>query len=71
LINRYTFHVLDWAKPKHRTTAFPSRGITAQQPSARAIHSEPESYPHAAIGMGADILEGFTVTDAMGKAGAE
>ena len=45
--------------------------ITPEQPSARAIHSEPKSYPHAAIGMGADIVEGFTVTDAMGKRDGE
>jgi hypothetical protein len=73
LINRYTSHVIPWAKPNHRSTAFSSRSgrITPQQPSARdgTIHSEPESYPHAAIGMGADIVEGFTVPDAMGKAG--
>jgi hypothetical protein len=45
--------------------------ITPHQPSARTVHSEPESYPHAVIGMGADTVEGFTVSDAMGKAGGE
>jgi hypothetical protein len=30
-----------------------------------------DSYPPAAIGMGADTVEGLTVSDAIGKAGGE
>ena len=38
-----------------------------EQPSARAIHSEPKSHHHAAAGVDADIVDGFTSTDAIGK----
>jgi len=41
--------------------------ITPKQPSARAIHSKPESHPHTASAWGAGIVEGFTFTDAIGK----
>jgi hypothetical protein len=63
LINRYTFHARGWAKPqkaRYRTFIANSLRIAQEQPSARAIHSEPESHPHAARAWGKGIVEGFT-----------
>jgi hypothetical protein len=75
LINRYTFHALGWAKRKDRNPHFHYGHIGNHAGTAFGSRwHDPTSSRKAILtplAWGTGIVEGFTFTDAIGRAGGE